>query len=163
VPAHSAKIGAFDQIFTRIGAQDDLSSGRSTFMVEMTETAHILKQATSESLILMDEIGRGTSTFDGLSLAWAIACYLLESVKACTLFATHYFEMTRLVDNYQNAANIHLSVAENSEHLIFLYTVSEGPASKSYGIQVAKLAGLPDSVIQEALEQLAVLETNSPI
>ena len=158
VPATRAEIGDFDQIFTRLGASDDLSSGRSTFMVEMTEMAHILKEATSHSLIFIDEIGRGTGTFDGLSLAFAIAQYLVQSLKAKTLFATHYFEMTALAELYGTVANIHLAVAEHCDKLVFLYTVQEGPASKSYGIQVAELAGLPAAVITDAKQKLMMLE-----
>jgi len=158
VPATRADIGHFDQIFTRLGASDDLSSGRSTFMVEMTEMAHILKQATSDSLIFIDEIGRGTGTFDGLSLAFAIAQYLVQALKAKTLFATHYFEMTALAELYNTVVNVHLAVAEHCEKLIFLYTVQEGAASKSYGIQVAELAGLPASVITDAKQKLMMLE-----
>ena len=161
VPATYAEIGHFDQIFTRLGASDDLSSGRSTFMVEMTEMAHILKQATSHSLIFIDEIGRGTGTFDGLSLAFAIAQYLVQSLKAKTLFATHYFEMTALAELHSTVANVHLAVAEHSEKLVFLYTVQEGPASKSYGIQVAELAGLPAGVIIDAKQKLRTLEKSS--
>lgn len=158
VPAKSAKIGKFDQIFTRIGAQDDLSSGRSTFMVEMTETAAILQNATAQSLVLLDEIGRGTSTFDGLSLAWAIASYLSTQIKAFTLFSTHYFEMTDLPKAYPTIHNVHLDAVEFGESLVFLYSVQEGPASQSYGIQVAQLAGVPDSVIAIAKEKLLSLE-----
>ncbi len=158
VPATRADIGHFDQIFTRLGASDDLSSGRSTFMVEMTEMAHILKQATAHSLIFIDEIGRGTGTFDGLSLAFAIAQYLVQSLKAKTLFATHYFEMTALAELYNTVANVHLAVAEHCDKLVFLYTVQEGPASKSYGIQVAELAGLPAEVITDAKQKLMMLE-----
>ncbi len=161
VPARRAVIGHFDRIFTRIGASDDLSSGRSTFMVEMTETATILKEATDHSLNFIDEIGRGTGTFDGLSLAFAIAKYLVEKVKALSLFATHYFEMTDLAKDYPSVKNIHLSVSEQAEDIIFLYTVQEGAASKSYGIQVAKLAGIPTSVIEEAKKKLISLNTPS--
>lgn len=159
VPAKYAKIGGFDKIFTRIGAQDDLSSGRSTFMVEMTETAHILNNATEKSLILMDEIGRGTSTFDGLSLAWAIASHLSSTTKALTLFATHYFEMTELPKLFPTIANVHLGAMEYGETLVFLYTVEEGAANRSYGLQVAQLAGVPQEVILKAREKLAELET----
>lgn len=158
VPAKVAKIGKFDKIFTRIGAQDDLSSGRSTFMVEMTETAFILQNATAQSLVLLDEIGRGTSTFDGLSLAWAIASYLTTAIKAFTLFSTHYFEMTELPKSYPTIANVHLDAVEFGESLVFLYSVQEGPASQSYGIQVAQLAGVPDSVITIAKQKLLELE-----
>jgi len=158
VPAQSAKIGQFDQIFTRIGAQDDLSAGRSTFMVEMIETAHILEQATRNSLVLMDEIGRGTSTFDGLSLAWAIGHHLAHLIQACTLFSTHYFEMTELPKMLMNIANVHMDAIEQDNILTFLYTVEEGPANRSYGLQVAQLAGLPTAVIQNAREKLLELE-----
>jgi DNA mismatch repair protein MutS len=161
VPAKSAKIGKFDKIFTRIGAQDDLSSGRSTFMVEMTETAFILQNATAQSLVLLDEIGRGTSTFDGLSLAWAIASYLTTQIKAFTLFSTHYFEMTDLPKLYDTIANIHLDAVEFGESLVFLYSVQEGPASQSYGIQVAQLAGVPESVIAIAKQKLLELEVTN--
>ncbi len=158
VPAKVAKIGKFDKIFTRIGAQDDLSSGRSTFMVEMTETAFILQNATAQSLVLLDEIGRGTSTFDGLSLAWAIASYLTTAIKAFTLFSTHYFEMTELPKSYSTIVNVHLDAVDFGESLVFLYSVQEGPASQSYGIQVAQLAGVPDSVIMIAKRKLLELE-----
>jgi DNA mismatch repair protein MutS len=161
IPANSAEIGYFDQIFTRIGAQDDLSGGQSTFMVEMNETAQILKSATENSLILMDEIGRGTSTFDGLSLAWAIASYLATELKAYTLFSTHYFEMTQLPMIYADLFNVHLNAIEYEEKLIFLYQVQEGAASRSYGIQVAELAGVPRAVIQMAKEKLLALEKNA--
>lgn len=159
VPAQTASIGAFDSIFTRIGAQDDLSGGCSTFMVEMTETAHILRYATPKSLVLMDEIGRGTSTFDGLSLAWAIALHLATKVKACTLFATHYFEMTDLPTSVPTIANVHLDAIEFENNLVFLYSVAEGPANRSYGIQVAQLAGVPPSVLDVAKQKLLELES----
>ncbi len=159
VPASKAKIGIFDKIFTRIGAQDDLSGGRSTFMVEMTETANILQHATQQSLILMDEIGRGTSTFDGLSLAWAIAYHLASDLKPFTLFSTHYFEMTQLPDLFPDIANIHLGAVEYAQALTFLYHVQEGPANRSYGIQVAQLAGVPAAVIERAKQKLLQLET----
>lgn len=158
VPAESAIIGEFDKIFTRIGAQDDLSGGRSTFMVEMTETAHILHHATQHSLILMDEIGRGTSTFDGLSLAWAIAEHLAAHTRAFTLFATHYFELTELPKIIPQTANIHLDAMEYNNTLVFLYAVQEGPANRSYGLQVAELAGIPESVMQKAKQKLCQLE-----
>lgn len=158
VPAQKASIGNFDQIFTRIGAQDDLSGGRSTFMVEMTETADILGNATENSLILLDEIGRGTSTFDGLSLAWAIAQHLATQTKACALFATHYFEMTKLPQLISSISNVHLDAIEQDNALTFLYRVCEGPANRSFGLQVAKLAGLPEVVLQEAREKLLELE-----
>ncbi|EKD70405.1 MAG: hypothetical protein ACD_46C00541G0003 [uncultured bacterium] len=158
VPAKAAKIGTIDRIFTRIGAADDLASGRSTFMVEMTETANILHNATSQSLVLMDEIGRGTSTFDGLSLAWACAHYLAQGVRAYTLFATHYFELTSLADEMSTVKNVHLDAAEHGDNIIFLHTVQEGPANQSYGIQVAQLAGVPRAVIVRAKEKLQSLE-----
>lgn len=160
VPAKKATIGNFDQIFTRIGAQDDLSGGRSTFMVEMTETADILGNASENSLILLDEIGRGTSTFDGLSLAWAIAQHLAKQTKACTLFATHYFEMTQLPELIQSIANVHLDAIEQDNTLTFLYRVCEGPANRSFGLQVAKLAGLPEVVLKQAREKLLELENS---
>jgi DNA mismatch repair protein MutS len=160
VPARAAKIGCFDRIFTRIGAQDDLSGGRSTFMVEMTETAHILQNASSESLILMDEIGRGTSTFDGLALAYAIAHHLATEIKAFTLFATHYFEMTELPAMLNQIVNVHLSAIEYADTLVFLYQVEEGPADRSYGLQVARLAGVPKSIIDKAKLKLEELEAH---
>lgn len=158
VPARSARIGPIDRIFTRIGASDDLASGRSTFMVEMTETANILHNATDSSLVLMDEIGRGTSTFDGLSLAWATAEHLARSLKAYTLFATHYFELTSLPDECPQAANIHLDALEYRDSVVFLHAVKPGPANQSYGLQVATLAGVPASVVQKARAKLASLE-----
>lgn len=160
VPAVKAIIGPIDRIFTRIGASDDLASGRSTFMVEMTETANILNNATARSLVLMDEIGRGTSTFDGLALAWACAAHLATKIKALTLFATHYFELTHLPDNLASVANVHLNAVEHEDTIVFLHTVNEGPASKSYGLQVAQLAGVPRQVIYEAKQKLALLESN---
>ncbi|TNE75988.1 MAG: DNA mismatch repair protein MutS, partial [Gammaproteobacteria bacterium] len=161
VPADSASIGLVDRIFTRIGSSDDLAGGRSTFMVEMTETANILHNATERSLVLMDEIGRGTSTFDGLSLAWACAVQLAEQVKAYTLFATHYFELTGLPDKAAGVANVHLDATEYNDDIVFLHAVQEGPASQSYGIQVAKLAGIPPEVIALARRELASLEAGS--
>lgn len=161
VPATTVKIGAIDRIFTRIGAADDLSSGRSTFMVEMTETANILHHATRCSLVLMDEVGRGTSTFDGLSLAWACGTYLAETIKAYTLFATHYFELTALADEHSTIQNLHLNASERDDKIFFLHSVEAGPASQSYGIQVARLAGLPISVIACAKEKLKSLEANA--
>ena len=158
VPARSASIPVVDQIFTRIGSSDDLAGGRSTFMVEMTETANILNNATEKSLVLMDEVGRGTSTFDGLSLAWACAVRLVEDIKACTLFATHYFELTALPELYGQAVNVHLDATEHDDHIVFLHAVQEGPANQSYGLQVAKLAGIPAPVIQNARRKLASLE-----
>ncbi|MHB8166491.1 MAG: DNA mismatch repair protein MutS, partial [Sulfuricella sp.] len=158
VPATSAKIGPVDQIFTRIGASDDLAGGRSTFMVEMTEAADILNNATEHSLVLLDEIGRGTSTFDGLALAWAIARHLIEKTRCHTLFATHYFELTRLTQEFRQIANVHLDALEHRDHIVFLHSVQEGPASQSYGLQVAALAGVPAPVIQAAKRHLLQLE-----
>jgi DNA mismatch repair protein MutS len=160
VPANVVKIGEIDRIFTRIGASDDLAGGRSTFMVEMTETANILHNATDKSLVLLDEIGRGTSTFDGLSLAWAVAKQLLEKNKSFTLFATHYFELTRIVDDFKQAANVHLDAVEHGQGIVFLHKVEEGAAHMSYGIQVAQLAGIPKSVVNEAKRKLKQLENN---
>ncbi|MCH4562001.1 DNA mismatch repair protein MutS [Halomonas sp. EGI 63088] len=157
VPADAAEIGPVDRIFTRIGSSDDLAGGRSTFMVEMTETASILHNATDHSLVLMDEIGRGTSTFDGLSLAWASAEHLTRS-RAFTLFATHYFEMTALADQAGSVANVHLTAAEHRDGIVFMHRVEEGPASQSYGLQVAQLAGVPPAVIARAREKLSLLE-----
>ncbi|UQB42816.1 DNA mismatch repair protein MutS [Thiomicrospira microaerophila] len=161
VPAEAVEIGPIDRIFTRIGASDDLTSGRSTFMVEMTETAHILHHASQHSLILMDEIGRGTSTYDGLSLAWAIAEHLAEQIKGFCLFATHYFELTELSERYKNTVNIHLNAIEHQDKIVFLHQVQPGAASKSYGLQVASLAGVPQSVIQRAKAILHDLETKT--
>jgi DNA mismatch repair protein MutS len=161
VPAESATIGLVDRIFTRIGSSDDLAGGRSTFMVEMTETANILHNATDRSLVLMDEVGRGTSTFDGLSLAWACAFYLAENVKAFTLFATHYFELTALPEKVAGTVNVHLDATEYNDSIVFLHSVQDGPASQSYGIQVAKLAGIPGDVINLARQELALLEAGS--
>jgi DNA mismatch repair protein MutS len=158
VPAQRANIGIVDRIFTRIGSSDDLAGGRSTFMVEMTETANILHNATAASLVLMDEIGRGTSTFDGLALAWACAKHLAENIKAFTLFATHYFEITSLPETTAGIVNVHLNATEHNDNIVFLHKVQEGPASKSYGLQVAKLAGIPASVLKQAQEQLHLLE-----
>jgi DNA mismatch repair protein MutS len=158
VPARRARIGALDQIFTRIGAADDLAGGRSTFMVEMTEAAYILHHATASSLVLMDEIGRGTSTFDGLALAWAIARHLLEANRSLTLFATHYFELTQLAQEYPQLANVHLDAVEHKDHIVFLHSVEAGPANRSYGLQVAQLAGVPASVIRAAKKHLLALE-----
>ncbi|MBB3190774.1 DNA mismatch repair protein MutS [Halomonas cerina] len=157
VPADAAVIGPVDRIFTRIGSSDDLAGGRSTFMVEMTETASILHNATDQSLVLMDEIGRGTSTFDGLSLAWASAEHLTRT-RAFTLFATHYFEMTALADQAEGVANVHLTATEHRDGIVFMHRVEDGPASQSYGLQVAQLAGVPQGVISRAREKLAVLE-----
>ncbi len=161
VPARRAQLGPIDRIFTRIGAADDLAGGRSTFMVEMTESANILHHATEQSLVLMDEIGRGTSTFDGLALAWAIARQLLDRNRAFTLFATHYFQLTQLVEEYRQAANVHLDAIEHKDSIVFLHSVEEGPASQSYGIQVAQLAGIPGAVIRSARRYLSKLEEES--
>lgn len=164
VPATSANIGEIDRIMTRIGASDDLAGGRSTFMVEMTETANILHNATEKSLVLLDEIGRGTSTFDGLSLAWAVAKQLLEKNRCYTLFATHYFELTRIVDDFKHAANVHLDAVEhgagNNKSIVFMHKVEEGAAHMSYGLQVAQLAGIPKAVISAARIKLAQLDVN---
>ncbi|MDH5480602.1 MAG: DNA mismatch repair protein MutS, partial [Nitrosomonas sp.] len=161
VPAESVQIGTLDQIFTRIGASDDLAGGRSTFMVEMTETANILHNATAQSLVLMDEVGRGTSTFDGLALAFAIARHLAIKNQSYTLFATHYFELTRLAEEFQQIHNVHLDAVEYKNRIVFLHKVAEGPASQSYGLQVAALAGVPENVIKIARENLVRLEQNS--
>jgi DNA mismatch repair protein MutS len=158
VPAAEAKIGPVDRIFTRIGAADDLAGGRSTFMVEMNETATILNSATAESLVLMDEIGRGTSTFDGLSLAWAAARHIAREIGALTLFATHYFELTALPEELPATANVHLDATEHKGDLVFLHSVKEGPANQSYGLVVAGLAGVPRRVIDEARRYLGELE-----
>ena len=158
VPADSAEIGALDRIFTRIGASDDLASGSSTFMVEMTEMANILHQATENSLVLIDEIGRGTSTYDGLSLAWACAEWLAKKTQSLTLFATHYFELTSLPSQLKGVANVHLDAREHQDSIVFIHSVQEGAASKSYGLAVAALAGVPKQVIQLAKQRLAHLE-----
>lgn len=160
-PASAVKVGPIDRIFTRIGSSDDLAGGRSTFMVEMTETANILHNATANSLVLMDEIGRGTSTFDGLSLAWAAAVYIADQLQAFTLFATHYFELTSLPESHDNIVNVHLDAVEHDKGIVFLHTVKAGPANQSYGLQVAQLAGIPASVIEQAREKLQALELES--
>ena len=159
VPAQSATIGPIDRIFTRIGASDDLAGGRSTFMVEMTEAAQILQHATPNSLVLMDEIGRGTSTFDGLALALAIAQSLIRQQQSLTLFATHYFELTDLAQHIPQVKNVHLSAIEERDSIVFLHQVQAGAASKSYGLQVAQLAGVPKSVVAAARKYLHELET----
>ncbi|MDF0751085.1 DNA mismatch repair protein MutS [Marinobacter sp. 71-i] len=158
VPANRVVIGPVDRIFTRMGSSDDIAGGRSTFMVEMTETANILHNATEHSLVLMDEVGRGTSTFDGLSLAWATAEHLAKHIRCYTLFATHYFELTQLADDLEHAVNVHLTATEHDDTIVFLHNVHDGPASQSYGLQVAKLAGVPQDVIRNAREQLSHLE-----
>jgi len=161
VPASRMQCGPIDKIFTRIGASDDLTSGRSTFMVEMSETANILHNATANSLILMDEVGRGTSTFDGLSLAWACADYLAKNIQAYTLFATHYFELTSLPEEQSVIHNVHLDAMEHGDKIVFLHAVKEGAASQSYGLQVASLAGIPKSVIEQAKQKLSHLENTA--
>jgi DNA mismatch repair protein MutS len=161
VPAKAARFGPIDRLYTRIGAADDLAQGRSTFMVEMTESAAILNGATDRSLVLMDEVGRGTSTFDGLALAWAIARRLIETNRSYTLFATHYFELTQLAAEYPSVANVHLAAAEHAGGVVFLHEVRDGPASQSYGLQVAQLAGVPPPVIRAARRHLADLEAQA--
>ena len=159
VPAKSASIGPIDRIFTRIGAADDLAGGRSTFMMEMIEAAAILSSSTAQSLVLMDEIGRGTSTYDGLALAWSIAQRLVTHNRALTLFATHYFELTRMPNEQSNTANVHLAAAESPAGIVFIHEVKDGPASRSYGIQVAQRAGIPAAVIRHASRELERLES----
>jgi len=161
VPAEETVIGPIDRIFTRVGAADDLASGRSTFMVEMTETANILHNATENSLVLMDEIGRGTSTYDGLSLAWACAESLANRIKAMTLFATHYFELTTLPEKMEGVVNVHLDAVEHGDTIAFMHSVQDGAASKSYGLAVAALAGVPKEVIKRARNKLKELEALS--
>ena len=158
VPALEASVGIVDRVFTRMGSSDDLAGGRSTFMVEMTETANILNNASAKSLVLMDEVGRGTSTFDGLSLAWSCALNLARDIGALTLFATHYFEMTQLAEQLAEVENVHLDATEHDDNIIFMHKVLPGPASQSYGLQVAKLAGVPHQVISEARQKLKKLE-----
>ena len=160
VPADKAVIGPVDHIFTRIGAADDLAGGRSTFMVEMTETANILNNATKYSLVLIDEIGRGTSTYDGLALAWACAMHLAKVTHAYTLFATHYFELTALPETETNVENVHLDAVEHGEEIVFLHAVRQGPANQSYGLQVAALAGIPGQVISYAKQRLNEIESH---
>ncbi len=162
VPAAAVKLGPIDRIFTRIGSSDDLAGGRSTFMVEMTETANILRNATANSLVLMDEIGRGTSTFDGLSLAWAACVHIAEQIKAYTLFATHYFELTSLPESFDTIMNVHLDAVEHDNGIVFLHAVKAGPANQSYGLQVAQLAGIPPAVIERASHKLLQLESDTP-
>ena len=161
VPAKAASVSLLDRIFTRIGSSDDLASGLSTFMVEMTETANILHNATEKSLVLMDEVGRGTSTFDGLSIAWASAIALSERVKAMTFFATHYFELTELPNSFDTMVNVHLDATEHEDHVVFMHHIQEGPANRSFGLEVAKLAGVPNSVIRQARAKLEELESGS--
>src|SRR5262249_44955810 len=158
VPAASAEIGLVDRIFTRVGANDDLSRGQSTFMVEMYETANIVNNATERSLIILDEIGRGTSTFDGLSIAWSVAEFLHDKIKARTLFATHYHELTKLAAERSGVANFNVAVREWNEQIIFLRKILPGGADKSYGIQVARLAGLPSEILSRAKDILSNLK-----
>ena len=159
VPAQAVSLSCLDRIFTRIGSSDDLASGRSTFMVEMTETANILHNATERSLVLMDEVGRGTSTFDGLSIAWATALALANQVQALTFFATHYFELTALPEQHPAMANVHLDATEHEDHVVFLHQIQEGPANRSFGLQVAKLAGVPKDILESAQDKLHELES----
>ena len=159
VPADSVALSLVDRIFTRIGSSDDLASGLSTFMVEMTETANILHNATEKSLVLMDEVGRGTSTFDGLSIAWASAVALAERVRALTFFATHYFELTALPNDHASMANVHLDATEHEDHVVFMHHIQEGPANRSFGLEVAKLAGVPTGVLLHARQKLGELES----
>ncbi|MDX9944672.1 MAG: DNA mismatch repair protein MutS [Azonexus sp.] len=163
VPADRCVLGPLDRIFTRIGASDDLASGRSTFMVEMTEAAAILHHATPNSLVLMDEIGRGTSTFDGMALAFAILRHLIDKNRSLTLFATHYFELTRLSHEYSELANVHLGAVEHNDRIVFMHAVEEGPANQSYGIQVAALAGIPGAVVRAARKQLREFEQRAAV
>jgi len=158
VPARACRLGPMDAIHTRIGAADDLANAQSTFMLEMTEAAAIIHGATEHSLVLMDEIGRGTSTFDGLALASAIASHLHDRTKAFTLFATHYFELTELPVKHDRALNMHVSAAESGDDIVFLHEIQPGPASRSYGVQVARLAGMPASLVRQARATLEALE-----
>jgi DNA mismatch repair protein MutS len=161
VPASACRLGPIDAIHTRIGAADDLANAQSTFMLEMTEGAQILHAATSNSLVLMDEIGRGTSTFDGLALASGIATYLHDKSQSFTLFATHYFELTEFAASHRAAVNVHVSAAESGNDIVFLHEIQPGPANRSYGIQVARLAGMPVSVLNHAKHALAALENDA--
>jgi DNA mismatch repair protein MutS len=161
VPAASAEVGLVDRIFTRVGANDDLARGQSTFMVEMNETANIINNATNHSLVILDEIGRGTSTFDGLSIAWSVAEFLYDKIKARSLFATHYHELTKLAEERKGVCNLNVAVREWNEQIIFLRKIIPGGADKSYGIQVARLAGLPKQVLDRAKEILVHLESSS--
>ena len=161
VPATACRLGPIDAIHTRIGAADDLANAQSTFMLEMTEGAQILNNATPQSLVLMDEIGRGTSTFDGLALASGIATYLHDKTQAYSLFATHYFELTEFAANHRAAVNVHVSAAESGNDVVFLHEIQPGPASKSYGVQVARLAGMPTAVLNHAKHALAALENDA--
>jgi DNA mismatch repair protein MutS len=159
VPAAACRIGPMDAIHTRIGAADDLANAQSTFMLEMTEAAQILHAASASSLVLMDEIGRGTSTFDGLALASGIAAHLHDKTQAFTLFATHYFELTEFPAKHHAAQNVHVGAVESGADIVFLHEIQPGPASRSYGIQVARLAGMPNAVVNHARHALAALET----
>jgi len=161
VPAKRMKMGIVDRVFSRVGASDALTQGQSTFMVEMVETANILNHATSKSLLILDEVGRGTSTFDGVSIAWAVVEYLAQKLQARTLFATHYHELTRLASTYPNVRNFNIAVREWNEQILFLRKIVEGGTDKSYGIQVARLAGVPKEVVQRAKKILAGLEAGS--
>ena len=163
VPAKSATLGICDRIFTRVGAVDDLATGQSTFMVEMNETANILNHATNKSLVLLDEIGRGTATFDGLSIAWSVAEYLATEIQARTIFATHYHELNELASLVSNVANYQVTVKELAEEIVFLHQVQPGGADKSYGIEAGRLAGLPPSVIQRAKQVMKQIEKHSKI
>ena len=161
VPARLARLSLVDQVFTRIGASDNLSAGQSTFMVEMVETARILNNATQQSLVILDEIGRGTSTFDGISIAASVCVYLLETIQARTLFATHYHELTELSEKYSGCQNYSMKISEQQDQLVFMYQLQPGPADKSYGLVVAQMAGLPASVLDSASKTLAHLESQA--
>jgi DNA mismatch repair protein MutS len=161
VPARSARIGVVDRVLSRVGASDNLSRGESTFMVEMRETAEILRKVTSRSLVILDEIGRGTSTFDGLAIAWAVAEYLDVAARCRTLFATHYHELTTLAESSRHVENVSVSAEEVAGDIIFLHRLARGPASRSYGVAVAKLAGLPESVLARARALLESLEASA--
>ena len=163
VPASQCVIGAVDRIFTRLGSADDIGKGQSTFMVEMAETANILNHATNRSLIVLDEVGRGTSTFDGVSIAWAVSEFLLQSLKSRTFFATHYHELTQLALQFGGVSNLNVVVREWNDELIFLHQIAEGGADRSYGIHVAKLAGIPLEVVTRSKSILAKLEADSPV
>ncbi|MEE9311271.1 MAG: DNA mismatch repair protein MutS, partial [Planctomycetota bacterium] len=163
VPAQSARIGVVDRIFTRLGSADDIGKGQSTFMVEMAETANILNHATERSLIVLDEVGRGTSTFDGVSIAWAVSEFLLQQVKARTYFATHYHELTQLALQFKGVCNLNIVVREHNDELIFLHQIADGGADRSYGIHVAKLAGIPGEVVSRSRAILEKLEADSPV
>ena len=163
VPATEASLGPMDKIFTRIGASDDLAAGRSTFMVEMAETAYILKEATPLSLVLIDEIGRGTSTYDGMALAYACCAYLADTLRAFTLFSTHYFELTELPDTYSQIRNVHLAATLSEGKIVFLYQVEPGATNRSYGLEVAALAGIPNEVLLLAKQRLIQQSISEPI